>query len=93
MRKWNVEPWTTRQWVKEDEIYQRDLKWWKHRKLDFCKEMQMMESSLNLLKGKGQVHLWVFRPPKCQLADVIIQMLSDILTRCFVHVICTFFTL
>ena len=53
VRKWNVEPWTTRQWVKEDEIYQRDLKWWKHRKLDFCKEMQMMESSLNLLKGKA----------------------------------------
>jgi len=53
VRKWTIEPWITRQWVKQSEIYERNLKWEKHRKLDFCKEMQMMESSLNLLKGKA----------------------------------------
>lgn len=53
VRQWNVEPWTKRQWVKDSEIYDHDVKWWKHRKLDFCKEMQMMEGSLNVLKGKA----------------------------------------
>ncbi|MBR1388909.1 MAG: hypothetical protein IJ569_04735 [Prevotella sp.] len=53
VRQWNVEPWIKRQWVNESEAYEKDLKWWKHRKLDFCKEMQMMEASLNLLKGKA----------------------------------------
>ena len=53
VRKWEVEPWIKRQWVKESDLYERNLKWWEHRKLDFCKEMQLMESSLNVLKGKA----------------------------------------
>lgn len=52
-RKWDVEPWITRQWLKESDAYDSNAKWWKHRKLDFCKEMQMMEGSLNVLSGKA----------------------------------------
>ena len=53
LRHYDVEPWIKRQWLKSDEAWEKDLKWWKHIKLDFCKEMQMMEGSLNLLKGKA----------------------------------------
>ena len=53
LRQYDVEPWIKRQWLKSDEAWEKDLKWWKHIKLDFCKEMQMMEGSLNLLKGKA----------------------------------------
>nr|AGH13997.1 hypothetical protein [Prevotella sp. Sc00028] len=53
LRKYDVEPWITRQWLREDEAWEKDLKWWKNVKLDFCKEMQMLESSLNLLQGKA----------------------------------------
>ena len=52
-RSWEVEPWSTRQWLNYDEMDGRNLKWWKHKKLDFCREMQMMESSMNLLNGKA----------------------------------------
>ena len=54
LRHYNIEPWIKRQWLKSDEAWERDVKWWKHLKLDFCKEMQMMESSINLLNGKAQ---------------------------------------
>ena len=53
LRKYDVEPWITRQWLREDEAWEKNLKWWKNVKLDFCKEMQMLESSLNLLQGKA----------------------------------------
>ena len=53
LRKYNVEPWIKRQWLNSDEAWEKDVKWWKHIKLDFCKEMQMMEGSLNLLNGKA----------------------------------------
>jgi hypothetical protein len=53
LRSYEVEPWIKRQWLDESDIYEKDYKWWKHKKLDFCKEMQMMEGSLNLLKGKA----------------------------------------
>ena len=54
LRQYNVEPWIKRQWLKSSEAWERDVKWWKHIKLDFCKEMQMMESSVNILSGKAQ---------------------------------------
>ena len=53
MRQWDVEPWSKRQWLDESKAWEKDHKWWKQRKLDFCKEMQMMESSLNMLNGKA----------------------------------------
>ena len=53
LRKYNIEPWIKRQWLNENEAWEKDIKWWKHIKLDFCKEMQMMEGSLNLLSGKA----------------------------------------
>ena len=54
LRKYSVEPWIKRQWLNSDEAWEKDVKWWKHIKLDFCKEMQMMESSVNILNGKAQ---------------------------------------
>ena len=54
VRQWDVEPWSKRQWISDSESWwERDHKWWKHRKLDFCKEVQMMENSLNMLNGKA----------------------------------------
>ena len=53
LRKYTVEPWIKRQWLNSDEAWEKDVKWWKNLKLDFCKEMQMMEGSLDLLKGKA----------------------------------------
>lgn len=53
LRNVEVEPWIKRQWVDTSKLYDREFKWWKQLKLDFCKEVQMMESSLNLLKGKA----------------------------------------
>jgi hypothetical protein len=53
IRQWDVEPWAKRQWLDEDKAWEKDYKWWKHRKLDFCKEVQMMENSLNMLSGKA----------------------------------------
>jgi len=52
-RSVEVEPWIKRQWINDSELYSSQLKWWKPLKLDFCREIQMMESSLNLLKGKA----------------------------------------
>ena len=54
VRQWDVEPWSKRQWISDsDSWWERDHKWWKHRKLDFCKEVQMMENSLSMLNGKA----------------------------------------
>jgi len=53
LRKYDVEPWIKRQWLNSDEAWEKNVKWWKPLKLDFCKEMQMMEGSLSLLKGKA----------------------------------------
>ena len=52
-RSWEVEPWSTRQWLDYDEMEGKSLKWWKQKKLDFCREMQMMEGSIKLLNGKA----------------------------------------
>ena len=53
LRSYEVEPWIKRQWLNSDKAWEANLKWYKNIKLDFCKEMQMMEASLNLLKGKA----------------------------------------
>ena len=53
LRQWDVELWSQRQWLDEDKIWEKDYKWWKQRKLDFCREMQMMENSLSMLNGKA----------------------------------------
>ena len=53
MRNYEVEPWVKRQWLDSSKAYEREYKWFNNIKLNFCKEMQMMESSLNLLKGKA----------------------------------------
>ena len=52
-RKYDVEPWLTRQWLDSSNAYKREQKWNKNIKLEFCKEMQTMESSLNLLQDKA----------------------------------------
>jgi hypothetical protein len=52
-RKYDVEPWITRQWLDSSNAYKREQKWDKNIKLEFCKEMQTMESSLNLLQDKA----------------------------------------
>lgn len=53
VRQWDVEPWSQRQWLDGSKAWEREQKWWKQRKLDFCREMQMMENSLNMLNGKA----------------------------------------
>ena len=53
MRSYEVEPWIKRQWLDSDKAYSNKLTWYNNIKLNFCKEMQMMESSLNLLQGKA----------------------------------------
>ena len=52
-RNYEVEPWIKRQWLDSSEAYKKKFKWYNNIKLNFCKEMQMMESSLNLLQGKA----------------------------------------
>lgn len=52
-RKYDVEPWLTRQWLDSSNAYKREQKWNKNIKLEFCKEMQTMESSLNILQDKA----------------------------------------
>ena len=52
-RKYDVEPWLTRQWLDSSNAYKRKQEWTKNIKIEFCKEMQAMESSLNLLQGKA----------------------------------------
>ena len=53
MRNYEVEPWIKRQWLDSGKAWTNKLTWYNNIKLNFCKEMQMMESSLNLLQGKA----------------------------------------
>ena len=53
MRNYEVEPWIKRQWLDSSKAWTNKLTWYNNIKLNFCKEMQMMESSLNLLQGKA----------------------------------------
>lgn len=50
-RNYKVGPWFKRQWLKESEAYESNLKWQASPKVAFCREMQAMEASLNLLNG------------------------------------------
>ena len=54
-RKWNVEPWITRQFLAEGMEYS-DQKWQlkENPKLAFVREMAKMEGELNVLKGKAR---------------------------------------
>ena len=54
LRSYEVEPWIKRQWLDSGKAWEKKLKWHKNIKLDFCKEMQMMESTLDLLNGKAR---------------------------------------
>jgi hypothetical protein len=56
LRKVSVEPWITRQWIKDaDEDRAREYNWTvsENPKLLFAKEMQMMEGTMNVLSGKA----------------------------------------
>ena len=54
-RRYTVEPWIKRQWLKSDIEYS-DIKWrlGQHPKVTFCREMQQMEGELNVLSGQTQ---------------------------------------
>ena len=54
-RKYTIEPWITRQWIKRDWEY-GDIQWrlQQHPKVTFCREMQKMEGELNVLSGQQQ---------------------------------------
>ena len=54
-RKYTIEPWITRQWLKREWEYS-DIKWRlnQHPKVTFCREMQQMEGELNVLSGLTQ---------------------------------------
>ena len=54
-RRYTVEPWIKRQWLKSDIEYS-DIKWrlGQHPKVTFCREMQQMEGELNVLSGQQQ---------------------------------------
>lgn len=54
MRSYKVEPWIKRQWLNSEKAWEKEHKWNNNIKLDFCKEMQMMEGALNVLKAKAQ---------------------------------------
>lgn len=56
LRKIEVEPWITRQWLKDSEVEKAHQYNWTIRdnpKLSFAKDMQMLESTLHILKGKS----------------------------------------
>jgi len=53
-RSYEVEPWIKRQWLNSANAYEGKQTWNKNLKLEFCKEMQTLESSLNVLNGKTQ---------------------------------------
>jgi len=53
VRKYDVEPWITRQWLDNNKAYEGDYNWAKNVKLEFCKEMLSMEGALNVLQGKA----------------------------------------
>ena len=56
LRKTEVEPWITRQWLKDEDLDRAEKYHWTIRenpKLLFAKDMQMKEATLNLLSGKA----------------------------------------
>ena len=56
LRKTDVEPWITRQWIKDSEVEKANQYNWAIRenpKLAFAKDMQMLKSTLYILKGKA----------------------------------------
>ncbi len=56
LRKVSVEPWITRQWIKDTDVDRaRTYNWTvsENPKLLFAKEMQMMEGTMNVLSGKA----------------------------------------
>ena len=53
MRRYDIEPWITRQWLDTNKAYEHTYTWKKNIKLDFCQEMQSLESALNLLQGQA----------------------------------------
>ena len=56
VRKVNVEPWITRQWLKDEDVERANEYHWKIRenlKLEYAKDMQMKEATLNMLSGKA----------------------------------------
>jgi hypothetical protein len=54
-RKTSIEPWVTRQWLDDDDVYgSHEWKLWDNPKLIFAKEMQMLESGLNFLSGQAR---------------------------------------
>ncbi len=56
LRKTEVEPWITRQWLKDEDLEKAERYHWTIRenpKLLFAKDMQMKEATLNLLSGKA----------------------------------------
>ena len=56
LRKVSVEPWITRQWIKDADVDRAETYNWtvsENPKLLFAKEMQMMEGTMNVLSGKA----------------------------------------
>ena len=54
-RKWTIEPWITRQWLKDEIEYSNEKQKLKSNyKLDFAKEMLAMEKEAAILKGDAQ---------------------------------------
>jgi hypothetical protein len=56
LRKVSVEPWITRQWIKDADVDRAETYNWtvsENPKLLFAKEMQMMEGTMNILSGKA----------------------------------------
>ena len=52
-RRYTVEPWIKRQWLKSSIEYNNDIQWrlQQHPKVTFCREIQQMEGELNVLSG------------------------------------------
>lgn len=53
MRRYDIEPWIKRQWLNISKAEERNYQWTKNIKLGFCKEMQTLEGSVQLLQGKA----------------------------------------
>ena len=54
MRNHKTEPWITRQWLDSSKTWEGKYSWRTNLKVDFCKEMQTLEGTLNMLSGKAQ---------------------------------------
>ena len=53
-RRYDVEPWFTRQWLDANNAYEHTYHWEKNIKLAFCREMAAMEGAISLLKDKAR---------------------------------------